>query len=58
MTRILTSSAGQQYAVDDEFEVRLAAVPTAYVARIDDDELQVEANVADLLDFLSAEGLI
>lgn len=56
MTRILTSSAGQQYAVDDEFRQRLEA--TGAVVWSNSDGLGVEGSLADLLDFLSAEGLI
>lgn len=57
MTRILTSSAGQQYAVDDEFLDRLreAGVDAGY----DSGEIDIaEGSLADLLDFLSVEGLI
>lgn len=58
MTRILTSAAGQRYAVDDEFEDRLSRLIDVEVYESEDGQIQVEANVADLLDFLSAEGLI
>lgn len=56
MTRILTSSAGQQYAVDDEFEERLYGV--VEYGSSTEGGYWVEGNLADLLDFLSAEGLI
>ena len=56
MTRILTSSAGQQYAVDDEFKDRLKP-PVSHVDGLDGD-YWIEGSLADLLDFLSAEGLI
>lgn len=58
MTRILTSSAGQQYAVDDEFLDRLrdAGIGAGYNRS---GEIDIaEGSLADLLDFLSAEGLI
>lgn len=58
MTRILTSSAGQQYAVDDEFDSRLDLYPGVDYVDHDGDELVVKATLADLLDFLTAEGLI
>lgn len=58
MTRILTSSAGQQYAVDDEFDLRLDLHAGVDWVDTDGDELVVRATVADLLDFFSAEGLI
>lgn len=57
MTRILTSAAGQQYAVDDEFEDRLSALP-GFDMWDRKEELYVEGYLADLLDFLTAEGMI
>lgn len=58
MTHILTSSAGQQYAVDDEFEERLDLYAGVDYIDFDGDELIVKAKLADLLDFLSIEGII
>lgn len=55
---ILTSSKGQRYAVDTEFDLRLDAWDGIDYIDYDGDNLIVKGSVADLLDFFEAEGVI
>lgn len=55
---VLKSTAGQRYAVDPEFDLRLDSWPGVDYVDYDGDELIVKGNVADLLDFFESEGVI